>query len=99
MKSPAFITVIDVMRALGVEPEPRVSWAVGAAVANRYFAEVGDLPIKALRPKTGGGGSHCFALYPVSWRPIIEDAVRSAQVEAARQGDIFGYGDAAHAKS
>lgn len=83
------ITVMDVFRELQIEPEPSVSWSVGAAVRRLYESETGSLPPKELRPKTSGGGSHCFAAYPDSWRPRIVAAIQSHQTQTARQGDLF----------
>jgi hypothetical protein len=88
------ITVIDVFRSLGIEPTPQATWSVGAAVSGEYFSRVGELPETELRTKTGGGGSHHFATYPEEvWRPIIEEKIKSFDVEAAMQGDLFGYGE------
>lgn len=84
------ITVIDVFRELGLEPVPSATWAVGAAVRDEFYSRFGMLPQKALRPKTDGPGSHCFAVYPEEWRPIIEEKARSIAVEAAKQPDMFG---------
>ena len=67
------VTVIDVIREAGVRtPPPRLSWAVGQEVAAIWRTEKqGQQPEKALAAKTRGGGSHCFAVYPPSWRRII----------------------------
>jgi hypothetical protein len=83
------ITVIEVMREMGVEPAPDVSTAIGNRVRDEYEALYGVLPPKALRPKTNGGGSHCFAVYPVEMKPTIERVVREHGAEAARQGSLF----------
>lgn len=83
------ITVPEVFRALGFEPVPEATWAVGAAVREAWRAETGALPPKALRPKTGGGGSHCFAVYPPDWQPRIAEFVRAHASAAAAQGKLF----------
>jgi len=83
------LTVMDVFRDLGLEPEPAVSWAVGGAVRRLYEAETGGLPPKELRQKTNGHGSHCFAAYPESWRSRIEGVIKQHQTQAARQGALF----------
>lgn len=79
------ITVIDVIRAMGLQPTKPETWKIGDAVRALYESEVGSLPVKVLRPKTNEPGSHCFAAYPDEWRPRIEAIVRSYRVEADRQ--------------
>lgn len=83
------ITAIDVFKAKGLEPEPRLTWAVGAAVRERYRDRFGKLPAKELRTKTAGGGSHCLAVYPESWWPIIADAIDATRPKPAAP-DLFG---------
>ena len=81
------ITVIDVMREQRVEITAELSWQVGAAVRNRWLAETGTLPDKVLRPKTAAtGGTHCFAVYPASWRPHIARVIGQFERERERQG-------------
>jgi len=82
-------TIIDRFRALRVEPNKHVTWSVGDAVANKYVDEYGYQPPKVLRPKTNAGGSHCFALYPSKWIPIIDRIILAHGVEAQRQGELF----------
>jgi hypothetical protein len=80
------VTVIDVMRELRVELTSGLSWTVGARVREIWLAETGTLPDKVLRPKTNDGGTHCFAVYPDSWRPRIARVIGECETEAARQG-------------
>ena len=54
------ITVVEVFRALGIEPVKNVTWPVGKAVAKKWRDENGSEPPKANRTKTGGGGMHCI---------------------------------------
>jgi|TARA_R100001244_G_C5063108_1_gene109368 hypothetical protein len=82
-------TVIDRFRALRVEPNKHVTWSVGDVVMNKYVDEYGRQPPKVLRPKTNAGGSHCFALYPSKWTPIIDRIILAHGVEAQRQGELF----------
>jgi len=84
-----FITIIDVMRDLGIECEPRVAWSIGARVRDLYETMTGSAPVKALRSKTNEGGTHCFAIYPEAMRPEIERIISQHLTEAARQGDLF----------
>jgi hypothetical protein len=83
------ITVVDVCRDLQIEPEPRLTWPVGNAVRNLYESRYGELPEKALRTKTSGAGSHCFATYPEHMRGDIERIIRLYDGEAQRQSDLF----------
>jgi len=88
----AGITVVEVFRDLGVEPEKRATWTVGKAVAKKWRAEKGYEPPKENRPKTGGGGVHCFAIYPEYFRPVIVGAINAVATVAAApasQGGLF----------
>jgi hypothetical protein len=82
-------TIIERFRALRVEPDKHVTWAVGDAVMNKYVTEYGRQPPKELRPKTNTGGSHCFAVYPSTWAPIIDRIIRAHSAEMQRQGELF----------
>lgn len=82
------ITVVDVMKDMGVELEPKLSWAIGNRVREMWERRHGGLPEKALRRKTAGKGSHCFALYPEHWRKDIERIVRLHEYAAQRQGEL-----------
>jgi hypothetical protein len=79
------ITVIDVIRSMGVEATSELTWSVGAQVREMWRAEHGELPEKGLRPKTGGPGSHCFAVYPAHWRERIVAVVQQHVHFAERQ--------------
>jgi hypothetical protein len=84
------ITVIDVIRSMGVEPTPDLTWSVGSIVRGIYKQRCGELPQKDLRRKTDrSGGTHCFAVYPEAMRADIERVVKSHTVEASRQLDLF----------
>jgi hypothetical protein len=87
--SHGWITVIDVMRALHLDCAPRVTWAVGALVRDRYAQMTGVLPTKVLRAKTNDPGTHCFAVYPDTMWPEIERIVRAHVTETTRQGELF----------
>lgn len=73
------ITVVDVFRELEIEPKKRMTWRVGFVMQEKYREEFGEEPPKANRPKTKGTGSHCFAIYPRSYRPRIIKAIREAE--------------------
>jgi hypothetical protein len=86
--------VRDVLRALNVEPEPSVSWPVGWAIRDAYLERFERLPDKALRPKTNGGGTHCFAVYPDTFwydaKAVARSALVAIKTAKARQPDMFG---------
>ncbi|HSG19281.1 MAG TPA: hypothetical protein VLA31_00795 [Burkholderiaceae bacterium] len=84
-----WITVPQVARSMNVELKPREAWSIGSMIASMYQTRVGSLPTKALRPKSCGSGSHCFAIYPPSWEKEIRAAI-SAQVDGRPdQGALF----------
>ena len=89
MKEPG-ITTVQVFRALGIDPSPEQSWSVGSRMQRVYQLEHGAEPPKENRPKTSGSGTHCFAIYPASWRPRIEAVIREVVAEDGRQEDLFG---------
>lgn len=74
-------TVIDVLRERGIELVPAVTWACGTAAREAWLAHYGRLPDKALRKKTNGKGSHCFAVYPDYGRSLVEQAITATLSE------------------
>jgi hypothetical protein len=86
-------TVPSRIKVLGIDATNEFSWIVGAAVRDRYEAIVGEKPMKALRRKTYGVGSHCFAVYPPEFQAeadlIILGLSKSMQQERDRQGNLF----------
>lgn len=83
------ITIMQVFHAMGITPTRDQSWAVGNRMQRAYANEFGEQPPKDNRPKTNGGGSHCFALYPPGWRARIEEAVRAVVAAERSQTDLF----------
>lgn len=83
------ITVTQVARAMGIDLDNRVSWAVGTVMANLHVERFGEQPPKELRPKTNGPGSHCFATYPPTWEAEIRSVITSHLDAARNQGDLF----------
>ena len=83
------ITVLDVFREIGAEPDNEVMWSVGKALQTRWEAENGELPEKRLRPKKSGAGSHCMAVYPHSWKPRIIEEIKRHQYEETAQMALF----------
>jgi hypothetical protein len=83
------ITVPQVCKAIGVEPRKNITWSVGDIMQARYAAEFGHQPMKDNRPKTNGGGSHCFALYPPDWFDLIANEIKKQDYIASNQFDMF----------
>ena len=87
-------SVPERIEAVGIEPTNDFSWAVGAAVREEWRRRHGgELPAKGLRRKTHGEGSHCFAVYPDEFVPVMDEIIRSAararDAEQRRQGRLF----------
>lgn len=91
--SGAWVTVIDRVTALGYEAHKSLTWPVGDAARTAWLKSTGHLPDKGLRRKTGGTGSHCFALYPPSFSVhidrIIHAIANDIAAEDASQGVLF----------
>ncbi len=83
------VTVIEVAKSMGLELPNELAWQVGTSVASAYRKIYGQQPMKDLRPKTGGGGSHCFAIYPPTFVPVIQDAISRAGAEREKQESLF----------
>lgn len=86
-------TVVETIRRHGYEPTPALSWACGAAVRLAYERAHGALPVKALRAKTNGEGSHCFAVYPSGFHRELDEIVRGLceafESDRLRQRPLF----------
>lgn len=82
------VTVPEVLRDLNVEASPGLATSIGARVRERFRALHDAEPPKELRQKTGGGGSHCFAVYGPEMRPIIEEIIAACRTESAAQGRL-----------
>ena len=93
------ISICSVMRGLELDASSemgkRVAWSAGARVRDLWTDEHETRPEMRLVPKTNGGGSHDKAVYPLSWRERVEDAIRAAELELGavpdpRQTGLFG---------
>lgn len=84
------ITVPEVAALLGVTLDNKTAWSIGSRMATRYAQTFGAQPPKDNRPKTKGPGSHCFALYPASWEPLIRSEIQSHINAQRNQFDMFG---------
>lgn len=70
------VIVWDRVLALGYEPTKSLMRAVGHLLQRRYAAKHERQPPKILAPKTNVVGSHCFAIYPYAWVPVIDETIR-----------------------
>jgi hypothetical protein len=82
-----WITVPDVVRGMKIEPTPRLNVSVGGRMQHIFCRRFGAQPPKVLGEKTAGGGSHCFAIYPPSWRKEIEAIVREYRSDAKKRDE------------
>ncbi len=80
---------MEVFKARGLTPSNSEAWSVGLSIQAAYRRRYGKQPPKENRPKTNGGGTHCFAVYPPSWRKKIDEAIDLLAVEAAKQAKLF----------
>ena len=84
-----WISLHDVARRLGVVLSNEQAWSIGNHVANRWEAIMNARPVKDNRVKKIGFGSHCFAIYPPTWAPVLEQAIKAVQAEPARQLELL----------
>ena len=84
-----WITVHDVARAMDLELNDEMAWSIGALVAKAWQWQSGTPPLKDLRTKKAGTGSHCFALYPPAFRGRIELIIRGYKPPDAEQMSLF----------
>jgi len=83
-----WLTIHDVAKANGWELSNRQAWQAGDLLRRAWRTAVGTDPVKDLRTKKIGIGSHCFALYPPQWRERIERAIRSVRPDEAAQASL-----------
>lgn len=83
------ITVPQVCKNLGIHPDKKLMWSVGLIMQARYANIFGKQPPKDLRPKTNGGGVHCFALYPSDWYQEIADEIIGQEHIRLNQIELF----------
>jgi hypothetical protein len=83
-----WLTVHDVARQMQVVLSDAQAWRVGSRMASAWEYVVGSPPVKDLRTKKLGTGSHCFALYPPVWRERVERFIRAEQTALLDQGEL-----------
>lgn len=93
------LTICSVMRSLGMDATSdsgkRVAWSAGSRVRDLWVSIHDRRPEMRLVPKTSGSGSHDKAVYPLSWRERVEQAIHDAEIEVGavpdpRQVGMFG---------
>lgn len=82
-------SIVELAREMGVELGKEQAWSIGGCVSAQFEADYGHLPMKELRPKTNGPGSHCFAVYPAPYHDRIRSMIRAANAVAVRQGALL----------
>ena len=71
-------TVRDRVLELNLEyPTKKDAWKLGSKVRSEYVRLTGKSPVKKLDEKTSGKGSHCFAVYPESFWPRMDEIIKS----------------------
>jgi hypothetical protein len=82
-----WITIIDVIRDMGLEPNDTMDWAVGLRFAKWFYEFTGGMePEKWNRNGTKDSRRvHCFAHYPECFRHKMESMVREYKFEQSRQ--------------
>jgi hypothetical protein len=75
------ITVAQVVRTMRCADPDMVAWAVGRVAARVWREREGRAPMVALVPKTSGIGTHHMAVYPPSFRPMLQRLIRLATAE------------------
>lgn len=84
-----WVTVHDVARANGVDLDDETAWSLGARIATAWEWQTGTSPLKDLRTKKNGGGSHCFALYPPAFAERMWLIIRGYRPPDADQLKLF----------
>jgi hypothetical protein len=75
------ITVAQVVRSMRCADPDAVAWSVGRVAARVWREREGRPPQVALVPKTSGHGTHHMAVYPPSFRPMLQRLVRLATAQ------------------
>jgi len=82
-------TVMDRIKYKQLQATDNQSWTIGSMVRDEWVRQFATLPDKELRGKTKGAGSHCFAVYPESFVPVIDEIIDKFKLMSAKQGDLF----------
>ena len=74
-----YVTIVEVMRRLGVEITNEKTWALGREARKLHVAQYGVPPRKVLRQKTNGTGSHDFSGYPPEFVGVVEGLIQQSE--------------------
>tara|TARA_Y100000310_G_C20369726_1_gene662951 strand:- start:17 stop:313 length:297 start_codon:yes stop_codon:yes gene_type:complete len=83
------VTIPAMIAELKLKYTKRLAWAAGNLCRHRWQEMTGTLPTKELRQKTTGEGSHCFAVYPNTFRPEMRRVLVSLQAADDEQLRLF----------
>jgi len=72
-----YFSVVDVIREASPDHARTLAWTVGRKARRLHIDRYGCPPRKALRRKSGGSGSHDFAIYPPEMRNEIREMVQA----------------------
>jgi hypothetical protein len=92
-----YVTVRDRLEAHGLSLDKIGMWKAGNTVRDLWLLHPrshGKLPLKDLRPKATGRGSHCFAVYPAWFTDQIDSVVVAlAAAQSAYQAWLQSTGE------
>lgn len=95
-------TVRDRLLAHSLRLNKTGMWKAGNVIRDLWLADPrsrGKLPVKELRPKATGRGSHCFAVYPAWFVSAIDEVVGAlAAAQQAHKAWLAGIGKRARPK-
>lgn len=74
---------------MGVDLDDETAWSIGAQIATAWQWQTGTSPLKDLRSKKNGGGTHCFALYPPAFIERMQLIIRGHRPAKADQLNLF----------
>lgn len=84
-----WITVPQVCRMMGLEPDNHTMWSVGDVMQQRFYLRNKTQPPKENAKKTHGTGVHCFAHYPPDYQEEIEAEILKHKPDPDKQQDMF----------
>ena len=84
-----WLSVHDAARKMGLELDDETAWSLGALIASAWQWQTGTAPLKDLRSKKSGSGTHCFALYPPEWLPRLQEIVLAVSNTRLSQTNLF----------
>lgn len=71
-----YVTIIEVMRRMGVDITNEKTWSLGRQARTLHVKQYGVPPRKVLRTKTNGTGSHDFSGYPPEFVETLEMLIK-----------------------